>query len=182
MGAYVSAEELYVSDESAVQMALARFLMENTPASEFESWVYQSRALERVLGAREFTEIIAHDFRTKRSLGELRARLQRVIERLWPGMLDRFQARAACQGIIAGTIDLVRGCQVLARLAAKGVDGVPFDFVAWDDEFDGMPTADQYTLWDPNALKAKLALVGRLRREIIAAAEAVLEHLATGQR
>jgi hypothetical protein len=165
MGAYVSAEELYVSDESAVQMALARFLMENTPASEFESWVYQSRALERVLGAREFTEIIAHDFR-----------------RLWPGMLDRFQARAACQGIIAGTIDLVRGCQVLARLAAKGVDGVPFDFVAWDDEFDGMPTADQYTLWDPNALKAKLALVGRLRREIIAAAEAVLEHLATGQR
>jgi hypothetical protein len=156
-----------------------RFLKGDTSTSEFEKWIYESQPLERVLGKAEYAEIAAHDFRNANVVGELRARLERLLERRWPGSLDRTRAQVACEGIIDGTIDLVRGCQVLATLSAKGVEGIPSDFAIWDDEFDGYPTADRYSLWDPAALKLKLSFVEGLRSDIVGAARAVLERVAS---
>jgi hypothetical protein len=165
------------SEEDVARAALVRFLMGDTSTAKFETWIYESRLLERVLGAAEYAEIAGSDFRSKNAVAELRARLERLIERRWPGSRDRAQAQVACEGIIDGTIDLVRGCAILAALSAKGVEGIPTDFALWDDELDGFPTADRYALWDPEALKRKLSLVDGLRDDIVHAAQAVLDRL-----
>ena len=170
--------QLDPDDERVVRAALVRFLMGETTTNHFETWIYESQPLERVLGKAEYAEIAGYDFRSTNAVGELRVRLERLLEHRWPGSLDRARAQVACEGIIDGTIDLVRGCQILAALAAKGVEGIPTDFVIWDDEFDGYPTADRYPLWDPDALRLRLSVVEGLRDDIVCAARAVLERLA----
>lgn len=164
-------------DEDVVRTTLVRFLMGDTSTNEFEAWIYESRPLERVLGAAEYAEIAGSDFRSHNAIAELRVRLERLLEHRWPGSRDRAQAQVVCEGIIHGTIDLVRGCAILSALLAKGVEGIPADFALWDDEFDGFPTADRYALWDPEALKRKLSFVDGLRDDIVHAAQAVLDRL-----
>ncbi len=165
-------------DERAVRTALVRFLMRDAPAEEFETWIYESQPVERVLGKPEYAEIAGCDFRNANAVRELRVRLELLLEHRWPGSLDLARAQVACEGIIDGTIDLVRGCQILAALAAKGVEAISTDLVAWDDEFDGYPTSDRYSLWDPDALKLKLSFVEGLRDDIVGAARAVLKRMA----
>ena len=166
-------------DEDVVRAGLARFLMGDTSTQQFEAWIYESQALERVVGAAEYAEIAGTDFRSADATAVLRGHLERLIEHRWPGARDRAEAQVACEGIIDGSIDLVRGCAILGALAKRGVEGVPTDFLVWDDEFDGYPTADRYALWDPAALKRKLEFVDGLRDEIVRAAREVLDRLKT---
>jgi hypothetical protein len=164
-------------DEETVRSALVRFLLGDSSTEQFERWIYDSEALERVLGTTEYAEIAAYDFQGANSVAELRVRLGLLIEHRWPGSLVRTQAVVACNGIIDGSIDVVRGCQILGALAASGVLEIPTDFVAWDDEFDGFPTARQYALWDPEALERKLTFVNAQREDIVRAALEALQRM-----
>jgi hypothetical protein len=172
--------QLDPDDERVFRTALLRFVMGDTATNEFETWIYESQPLGRLLGKAEYAEIAGYDYRNANVVGELRVCLERLLEHRWPGSLERTRAQVACEGIVDGTIDLVRGCHILAALAAKGVEGISSDFVIWDDEFDGYPTADRCSLWGPVALKHKLSFVEGLRTDIVGAARAVLERLEKG--
>jgi hypothetical protein len=71
----------------------------------------------------------------------------------------------------------MRGCAILGALAKGGAADISRDFLVWDDEFHGLPTAERYPLWDPEALKQRLTFVEGLRDQIVAAAQAILGRL-----
>jgi hypothetical protein len=164
-------------DEDVVRAALRRFVFGGTPVKDFEAWVYASTELERVLGPAEYAYVAATDFSSASEVRAVGDRLERFLESRWPREPDRAKARIACEGLVDGTIDLVRGCAILASLARRGMECIPEAFAAWHSELDGVPTAAQYALWDPAALQRKLAVVEPLREEIVRAALGVLERL-----
>jgi len=142
--------------DPAVCEAFDRFLTRELTLPEFEQWAYSSRQLELALGKR-YTDLISIDFKNSHALHNVAQFVRAVYEEIRPGCLARDRASRLARGILDESIDLVTSVRLLARLYAEGNEWIPVIFYGIESELDDFPSAAQYHLWEPQALKAKLA-------------------------
>ncbi len=73
-------------------------------------------------------------------------------------LATRRRAVETCKGILAGTVDVLEGCHLLASLRWElGVDAQDQDFVTFtaiSSEIDALPVGDVRRHWSPAALAA----------------------------
>lgn len=165
------------SSERSVQAKLVRFVVGEMGPNEFETWVYGSKDLESALGPSSYAELAGLDFGAI-DVGPIRRLVRSAFDRRWPDEFERARARDVCESIMRETIDFVDGCRALANLNAHGVEGIAPEVVGLDSELDGIPGTAQYPLWDPEALKVRLASAKVYREAVFAAARDTLARLA----
>jgi hypothetical protein len=126
------------------------------PLKEFESWVYASTSLERLLGSKFYLELVDHDFRKTNAQHDLASLLGRAYAERRGSSMERDVARWVARGYLDGRVDLATVSRVLARIRVDSNEWVPSEFAYIDSELDEIPVKAQYALWNPEALALKL--------------------------
>ncbi|HEV7705477.1 MAG TPA: hypothetical protein VGO46_14365 [Gemmatimonadaceae bacterium] len=126
------------------------------PLDEFESWVYASTSLERLLGSQLHLELVDFDFRDVKAQRDLSIFLRRALTERGRTSEERDVALWIARGYLAGRVDLATVARVLARIRVDSNEWVPSEFTYIDSELDEIPTPAQYDNWNPEALAKKL--------------------------
>jgi hypothetical protein len=149
---------------------LERFLSGEMSSADLEQWLCTSSEAENILGPRAYAELLGFDFRQPHAPHELSKLVRSVYEYSRPGRLARDRAFRIAEGLISGSVEIPSGVRVLAQLCLDGHDWVPSVFVNVQSELDGIPRPEQYALWEPGALGAKLEegrRIGKLHQDSI---------------
>ncbi len=151
-------------DAESSWQVLDRFLSGEMSSADFEQWFYSTSELESALGARAYGELLAFDFQQRHAAHELSKLVRSIYEYARPGRLARDRAFRIALGLLSGSVEIHEGVQALAGLCMDGHDWVPSIFVNVQAEFDGIPRPEQYALWEPGPLAAKLEEGRRIRK------------------
>src|SRR5258706_10148107 len=164
--------------DGVVWQTLDRFLTGELSVPELEQWLYSTVDLERVVGPSSHQELIAFDFRRPHAIQDLTSLVHSIYERGRPGLLACDCARRVAQGLLDGSVDFILGVRLLARLHADGHSWVPIMFVGVASELDEVPGNDQWAMWDPAALQARLdegrRMIEESRQGVISAARELI--------
>lgn len=151
-------------DSESSWQVLERFLAGGMSSADFEQWFHTTPELESALGARAYGELLAFDFQQQHAAHELARLVRSIYEWARPARLARDRAFRVARELLSGSVPIHDGVRALAGLCLDGHDWVPGIFVNVQSEFDGIPTPEQYALWEPSALAAKLEEGRRITR------------------
>jgi hypothetical protein len=158
-----------------------RFLAGEIQLDDFESWVYNTPALETVLAPSEYLALIELDYRGRHALHDAHKVVAAAYEAHRPGRLARDRAERLARGMLAGEINVAAGTRALARLYYDDHEWIPIAFVGIASELDDVPSPREYALWDPRALAERLRAYRDAERyyraPALVAARRLLEHL-----
>ena len=135
---------------------LETFLSGEISPADFERWFFTTSELESALGTRAYRELLAFDFQQRHAAHELPQLVRSIYQWARPGRLAWDRAFRIARGLLSGMVQIHDGVRTLAELCMDGHDWVPSIFVNVNSEFDGIPRPEQYALWEPSALGAKL--------------------------
>ena len=143
-------------DEESSWRVLEQFLSGVMSSADFEQWLHSTPELESVLGARAYGDLLAFDFQQQDAAHELPKLVRSIYESARPARLARDRAFRIARELLSGSVPIHDGVRALAGLCMDGHDWVPGIFVNVQAEFDGIPRPEEYALWEPSALAAKL--------------------------
>ena len=143
-------------DADASWQVLEQFLSGEISSADLERWFESTPELEVVLGTRAYGDLLAFDFRQRDAAHELSKLVRSIYEYGRPARLAWDRAFRIARGLLSGSVQTHDGVRALAELSMDGHDWVPSIFVNLRSEFDEIPKPEQYAMWEPSALGAKL--------------------------
>ena len=143
-------------DAASSWQVLEQFLAGEMPAADFEQWFHNTAELESALGARAYRELLAFDFQQRDAAYELSQLVRSIYQWARPGRLAWDRAFRISRGLLSGSVQTQDGVRILAELCLDGHDWVPSIFVNAKSDIDKIPRPEQYALWEPDVLGAKL--------------------------
>jgi len=143
-------------DADSSWRVLEQFLSGEMSSADFERWFHTTSELESVLGERAYGELLAFDFQQRHAADELSKLVRSIYEWARPARLARDRAFRIARELLSGSVVIHDGVRALAQLCLDGHDWVPGIFVNVQSKFDAIPRPEQYALWEPDALAAKL--------------------------
>jgi hypothetical protein len=143
------------SPPSPLLQRLSQVIHGDAAIDDFERYVYASPEMEGELGARDYHELLAFDYRGRHARHELLKLLTAVYERRRPGMLLQDRVRLLAEGLCSGSVELDSAVGELAMLWYAGREWIPSEFVSISAFLDDLPHSDEYANWHPDALRAQ---------------------------
>jgi hypothetical protein len=143
-------------DDSLDWQFLAAAAQALVALDEFESWVYASTSLERMLGPKLYLELIDFDFHNAKAQRNLSILLRRALSERGRTGEERDVAIWIARAYLEGRVDLATVSRVLARIRVDSNEWVPSEFAYIDSELDEIPTPARYEHWNSETLAKKL--------------------------
>jgi hypothetical protein len=143
---------------------LFEFLDDGVTPTDFEKWICNNKEFETAQPTL-YQDLILFDFRDSDVEHRIKNKLEPYIDRK---EFNVWRTKRLLTKIIEDNIDIVLGARKLRELCFDtGKNFIPPTLgLRFESELDGLPTPDQYHMWNENALKEKLKEVDRYK-EII---------------
>jgi hypothetical protein len=112
------------------------FYYDELTPSEFDEWLCTAANLEDVLGSDTFFQLIDLDYSSRDEVEEARHLVKRFYSEQLQSDICRDRVEDVLQGMLAGELELPRGCEILWDLSLNGADFIPAVFAGYASELE----------------------------------------------
>ena len=104
--------------------------------SEFDEWLCATANLEDILGCDRYFQLVDLDYSSRDALEEAKHLAQKIYSELLRSDILRDRIRDVLEGMLAGELELPRGCKILWDLSLRGADFIPAIFAGYASELE----------------------------------------------
>jgi hypothetical protein len=142
--------------DTAVHDKFSQFVTGNLTTNQFVEWVRTNRDLIEQVGQKDYTTLSEFDIGHNDKMIQYNLSLQ--VSYIWAKHVSNSpeveKTRVILQGMIEGTVGIIKGCRELTSLFWKGYGFIPIIFVGWDSELD-------------NAINETSEVVGYYKQQVL---------------
>lgn len=159
---------------NALEEQVLKYLDGGLSGPQLEQWFVKTGTLQKLFGEEGYTKLLTLDAAAQ---GEtIWARLREELGERFPAEALRERALRVCDGLLDGSVEPIAGVRRMWMLRQGDVEA----WATLDRALGSVPAPEQYALWEPQALAAKLQKLESQREAVRALAQKTAEQLRSG--